>query len=243
VREIRRELRERMRDILAYLRALRFIERAGGTVKLQSSRDSMAIDLATVHVMKAGVFLHLYNLVESTVTTGLEHVAEQIKSTKTPFADLSDSWRWAWAASHARLDENLSPDNQLLGALKLCQAVADGDVIEIKPKLNTGNLDDRRIEELAKKFGIPLAMPVGLNTKVKRRVHNDLGCLGLVRTRRNGLAHGNDSFADTGSNYSIVDLTEWAWATYQYLKAILACFESYVAAQGYRRPPAPPGVP
>lgn len=80
MREIRRELRSRMRDILSYIRMLRFIERAGGTVALHA-RDSsvLPIDQSMIHVQKAGVFLHLYNLVESTVMSGLECIAEQIK--------------------------------------------------------------------------------------------------------------------------------------------------------------------
>lgn len=236
MQDVRRELRGRMGDILGYLRMLQFIEHAGGTVSLHSrSMRAMAVSQDTVHVLKAGVFLHLYNLVESTVLAGLEHIAEQIKAANLVFSDLDDYWRKAWATSFAKLDEELAPDNRLLAALRMCEAVAGGVVAEIKPKIAVGNLDDRRIEELAKRYGIPLFLRPKVRAAVKYQVLNDLGFLGLVRERRNDLAHGRGSFADIGRNYSTGDLIRWSWATYQYLKEVLLSFDSYASAKSFRR--------
>jgi hypothetical protein len=240
MQDVRRQLRERMRDILAYIRMLQFIEQAGGTVSLQGrSMEALPVGQKTVHVLKAGVFLHLYNLVESTVTTGMEYIAQQITVTNLVFRDLDDCWQKAWATNFA-IDEDLGPDRRLTAALRMCQAVADGMVVEIKPKIGVGNLDDRRIEDLAKRYGIPLILRPKVKKAVKHQVFNDLGFLGLVRERRNSLAHGHESFADIGKNYSTADLTRWSWATYQYLKDLLANFEGYVSAQQFRRPPAAP---
>lgn len=236
MQEVRRELRERMRHILAYLRMLRFIEQAGGGVSIHGrTTGALPIKQDTIHVLKAGVFLHLYNLVESTVTTALEDIAERIKFTNLAFRDLEDCWRRAWAASFAKLDEDLGTDRRLSAALSLCQAVADGIKIEIRPKVGVGNLDDRRIEDLAKRYGINLAIRPSVMNKIKYRVYNDQGFLGLIRIRRNGLAHGHESFADVGKDQSTSDLVRWSWATYQYLKELLASFEAYADAQQYRR--------
>lgn len=236
MRHVSRQLQARMRDILAYVRMLQFIEQTGGVVWLQGRQaNRLELPAGTVHVLKAGVFLHLYNLVEATVTNGLECVAESITTTGMKFADLNSPWQRAWAASYAKFDDELSSENKLVAALNMCHAVARGMVMEIKPRIGVGNLDDRRIEDLAKRYGIALVLRPTVTRSVKHQVLNDLGFLGLVRERRNGLAHGRDSFADTGRNYSTNDLARWSWATYQYLKDLLRSFELYVSEEKFRR--------
>lgn len=238
MQDVRREVRARMRDILAYVRMLRFIEHAGGTVSLQG-RGAAVLPVAqnTVHVLKAGVFLHLYNLVEATVTSGLEAIAEQIKVTSVVFRDLDHCWQKAWASSFTRVDDDLGSAIKLAAAVSMCQAVADGIVLDIRPKLGVGNLDDRTIDEVAKRYGIPLTLRPDVKKAVKYQVLNDVGFLGLVRRRRNSLAHGHESFSDIGQNYSAADLAKWSWATYQYLKDVVTSLEAYVSAQRYRRQP------
>jgi hypothetical protein len=236
MRDIRRELRTRMRDILGNLKMLQFIEKAGGTVALHARGGStFAVEQNIIHVQKAGVFLHLYNLIESTVMMGLDYISDQIKQHRLVFQELEDCWQVAWATHVAKLDEDLATPNRTNSVLRICRAIADGATVDVKPKIGTGNLDDRRIEELAKRYGIPLRIRNEVLTTVKRQVFNDLGFLGVVRERRNGLAHGSESFADIGMAYSTADLTKWSWATYQYLKELLGCFERYVTSKKFRR--------
>lgn len=238
VKDVKRQLHDRMKDIVAYLRLLQFIEKSGGTVFVADIRGTrVPITQPTIHVMKAGVFLHLYNLVESTVTQGLGFVADSIRSQGLKFQDLDDCWKKAWVVGLAKLDEDLSFESRVASALKLSQSVADGITVEVKPKFGVGNLDDKRIEDIAKRHGISIFVAPPLRTKIKRPVLNDMGCLGLVREQRNGLAHGEASFADTGKNYSVGDLVNWSWVTYQYLKCLLGNFEKYVSANGFLRSP------
>lgn len=235
MREVRRQLRSRMRDILSYLRVLYFAEQAGGTVWIRD-RASRQEELRpnTIHVLKAGVFLHLYNLVESTVTDCMKRVADEIRAT-TSFHELEDGWRRAWATSAGKLDKDLALDKLLTEVVLLCQSIVDGDAIDIKPKIGVGNLDDRRIEKLAERYGIELKVRPAVVKAVKHQVFNDLGFLGVVRDRRNRLAHGLGSFSETGRDYSTGDLIKWSWGTYGYLREIVGSFESYLSKQEFRR--------
>lgn len=230
---IQRELRGRVRDIFAYLRLLQFLQKAGAV----QDRDGKLfhVDLETIHVMKAGVFLHLYNLVESTVTAGLERIAEDIRASGLKFQDINDPWRRAWVISLSKLDEDLAVDNRLMAALSLCEAVASGITLDIKPKISVGNLDDRRIDDLFRKYGITVRVSPAVHKKVKYQVLNDQGFLGLVRVRRNALAHGLNSFADVGRDYTADDLVKWTWGTYHYLKDLLRCLAEQSKLQNYRR--------
>lgn len=251
MQRVRDDLKSRMREIIAYLGMLRFVEGAGGTVSLsgRTGAPSYPIDQSTVHVLKAGVFLHLYNLVESTVTAAIGRIAEEIKATGVRFRDLNDQWRRAWAKSVGKIDLDLTVDNRLDAVLRLCQAVVDGIALDIEPKFGSGNLDDQRIERVANQFGVKLAIRPNVQRAVKQRILNDHGFLGLIKTRRNDLAHGTDSFAEIGKDYTILELRKWSMGTYQYLLDVLTSFEACITKRHYHRPgpaagPVPvPGVP
>jgi MAE_28990/MAE_18760-like HEPN len=242
MREVRRELRQRMRDILAYVRILQFTDKAVGPVSLQARNTKpLAVRQNTIHVLKAGVFLHLYNLVESTVALGLAHVTDHIKTTKTTFHELEESWQKAWAVSFANLEEDMGAEKRLAAALRMCRAVAEGTAIEIKPKISGGNLDDVQIARLMRRYGIRVDLRDRVGETVTHKVKNDSGFLSLIKQRRNGLAHGEESFADVGKDYTTAELVKWSWATYQYLKDLLRSFEAHLASGKFRRlPQAPP---
>ena len=236
MREVKAQLRARMRDIVSYLRLLYFAEQAGGTVWVRDRHNRQEeLATSTIHVLKAGVFLHLYNLVESTVTDCLRRVAEEIRIT-TPFDQLADGWRKAWVTSAARLDKDLAPDQLLAAVLVLCQSIVDGVPIEIRTRIAGGKLDDRRIETLAKRLGIELKMRPAVVKAIKHQVLNDLGFLGVVRERRNRLAHGLGSFSETGRDYSTADLIKWSRGTYAYLKEVIKSFEMHLSQKHFRRP-------
>jgi hypothetical protein len=225
-----------MHDITSYVRVLQFIEQSGETVTLHGAKDArLGISQSTIYVLKAGVFLHLYNLVESTVSAALTRTAEEVKSSGVPFADLCDCWQRQWASRFVQFDEEPSQDTRLDYALRMCKHISDGVAIEIDPKLSGGNLDDRVIEDVAARYGISITLSPNVLKRVKREVHNDQGCLGLVKLWRNRLAHGTDSFADIGKDYAVAELATWSCTTYRYLKQLIGNFERYTLANQFRR--------
>jgi len=233
---VKKELQSRAKDILSYLRILRHVEQSAGPTQLTSgSSKPMRLTARNIFVLKAGVFLHLYNLVEATVTLALEQLTSEIEGNQLSYGDLNDVWRRAWVTHKAKIDKNLSNENQLKRAMELCEHVASKRHIVVKPKRGSGNLDDREIEMLATRYGIPLRLPQATVKSIKTQVLNDLGFLGLVRKTRNDLAHGEQSFADIGQKYSTADLCKWAWGTYRYLVDLLQCLNLYASAGLYRK--------
>jgi hypothetical protein len=229
--QLQATLRERQREIFLYLRLLVNLESAGGRPILKWRKMEYPIELSTIHALKAGAFLHLYNAIEFTVRESLDHVASEVAAT-SKFADLDIKWRKAWIKSKLHFDQGLSTDTVLSGTLLLCDTIAQGAPLTIKPRMNVGNLDDKTIDDLMTRYGIPMKLSPRVLAAVKWRVRNDdLGCLGLVRSIRNDLAHGKISFADIGKSYSAADIVRWSITTIRYLRQFVTSCKTYIESR------------
>ena len=233
--ELQNEFRERCLEIIKYLDTIHFIEEQGVEVISRNGSSRMPIDTTTKHVLKASVFLHLYNLVESTFVRCLDRVCEEIENTHVTFADLTDEWRKAWLREVARTNISLNPENRLRTLLAVCEDLSNGVLTHFRPSLSGGNLDDVKIEELSERHGIVLNFGSRVYYKVKRHVMNDHGPLKLVRLRRNELAHGQASFRDCGRNVSVRELRSWAATIIRYLREVIRCFKHYITTNEFNR--------
>ena len=232
---IRTEFRERCGEIGKYLQAVRFIEEKGAEIISRDGTHRLLLDLTTRHVLKASVFLHLYNLVESTVTRCLHRVCEEIENSSVAYTDLADEWRRSWLQEIGKTNEPLNPESRWETLLSVCDHLVNGTVVNFRPSLSGGNLDDVSIERIAERHGVALILPDHIKRGVKRHVVDDNGPLELVRLRRNELAHGRASFRDCGRNVSVRDLRAWAAIVRRYLRVVISSFERYVTAVGFSR--------
>lgn len=233
--QLQNEFRERCREIIKYLNTMKFIEEQGTQIISRDRVSSIPIDTTTKHVLKASVFLHLYNLVESTFVLCLYQVCEEIESRQVTFGDLTDEWRRAWLREAAQTNVSLNPENRLSKLLTVCEDLANGVLTKFRPSLPAGNLDDLRIEELSRRHGIVLNFSHPVRYKAKRHVIDNYGPLRLVRLRRNELAHGEASFGDCGRNVSVRELRGWAATVIRYLREVIGCFKDYVTNNEFNR--------
>jgi len=92
-------------------------------------------------------------------------------------------------------------------------------------KLFSGNVDAKEIKETAKKFGFS-SQTDNINT----RGGSDLLS---IKTLRNNLAHGWQSFNDVGKNATGENLVEISERVMKYLRQILENIEEYLADEQY----------
>jgi hypothetical protein len=231
---IKATFRARCAEIHHYLNMLEFIEDSGSDVVSRDRTKEFAIDTTTRHVLKATVFLHLYNLVESVVKQSLERVAQEIKDSGLTFADVSKEWQRCWIQELAKTSEPLEPARRLKALLVMCDHVLAQSPVVVRPKVPGGSLDDDRIDHVLRRHGITLTISPRLRTAVKRHVVDSYGPLKLVRLRRNDLAHGLASFGDCGRDVSIRDLRSWAAVVFAYLRQLIIQFSQHMSAGGFR---------
>jgi MAE_28990/MAE_18760-like HEPN len=178
---------------------------------------------ALFKTLKANLFLLLYNLVESTVKNAIEAIFDEFKSQGVSFDDCREEVRRIVLA-------NLKKHN--VGKILPRLSTMSVDVVVatfIKNELFSGNVDGRRIREVATEYGF-----VTPNKKSDELL--------TVKTHRNDLAHGNKSFADVGRDFDLVRLKDIQGEVLAFLQELLANVASYITTRAYlapkqRRPP------
>jgi hypothetical protein len=90
----------------------------------------------------------------------------------------------------------------------------------LKDKVLSGNVDAKRIRDLADEYGFTRPAANG----------DDLV---VVKRNRNDLAHGSKSFADVGRDYTVTDIIAMKDKIIIYLRAMLANVAEYILGKQY----------
>lgn len=238
---------ERLREIDAYLALLDGVEEAARSGPPRLGSSGALITTQQQRILYSGVFLQLYNLVEATIVRCIDAVTRAaIESGNWNPNDLTSKLRREWVRSTARTHIDLNYENRLESALLLCTRLVEelplkGFRVEIG---GGGNWDDKAIESIVSRLGFELRVTQATNSGIKRPFRDDLGPLSLVKKFRNHLAHGTISFAECGDNVTVGELRDLTNRTSDYLREVVAAFESYISGYEYlqpaKRPPAGP---
>lgn len=228
MKAIKDGFRARRHEITRYLDLLQFVEESGSEIVSRDRARQFSIDTTTRHVLKASVFVHLYNLIESVVTQSLERVAQEIRDGGFTFGDINKAWQRCWVQELAKTNEQMNPEKRLSKLLAICDSLLAKEVVVVKPRVPGGSLDDTRIEKLLDRHGIQLSTSDRFKRIVKGQVLDLNGPLKVVRLRRNQLAHGLASFGDCGRDVTILQLRQWAAIVFWYLRHVIAQFSRHL---------------
>jgi hypothetical protein len=189
----------------------------------------------TVHnVLKANLFLLLYNLIESSFKNALEKICIQITMDRLKYQDVISEIKRMWIEKKYKNFENF----EIPKGVKKSKFIMDKidniaeDIIEIefysddKKKKNdeiSGNIDAREINRINEKYGAKLINKPNLDTI----------SLLTVKTQRNNLAHGDETFNKCGRNYTISDLKKIEEESIEYMRFILSHIQKYIDNKQY----------
>lgn len=184
-------------------------------------------------MLKASSLLVLYNLVESTVCSALDAIYEGIKSEGASYEDLSDELRSIWihcetsnlATGPAGIDKIRS------NARKVVDSAVAGKDASIKHGYfpGSGNIDAKRIREIANQFGFSSRFPYE-----KRKTHSLL----FVKSQRNQLAHGETTFGECGRDLVPSDLLKYEKEVVSYLRSMLKSVQVFIDRKQFLAVPA-----
>jgi hypothetical protein len=173
-------------------------------------------------VLKANIFLMLYNIAEASIKQSISEIYDQISSEQMSYKDVIDEVKHIWINENYKNYKNIGTSR----IFNTINSIAE-DIIEIKfdsDKTISGNIDGMKIREFSVKYGF--------SSKVHKRANEGIK-LHLVKTQRNKLAHGVVSFAECGRNYSISDLEIIKHEVIIYLRRILRNIDRYLIDQKY----------
>lgn len=162
-----------------------------------------------VPVLKASLYIAVYNCVESTIYALLEEVHEKLvlldKKNLNP-----------------KLKEKLNKLNER--ALKSSFNSIPKLSLYLKyNKIFSGNLDHRKIVQIFKGYDIRLKnFPIKIRISIK-----------TIKDKRNILAHGSLNFHEAGRNISSKDMKELIDSSYNLLKEYILAVTQYLEEEKY----------
>jgi hypothetical protein len=213
--EVRRDFNVRAAEIKNYLNFASEID--SGKLVLHYGAESTLSSgdaLAWSKTVRASCFLLIYNLVESTMKNAVAAIFNDLQLHAIPF----DACREGIRRVVLNNFKALSPERALGELLQIALDV----VIKTfdKDKIFSGNIDSRKIVEVAGIYGF--ASPTGQG-------HHLL----TIKNNRNDLAHGDRSFDDIGRDYDIEEIVTMFDLSKSYLESALTSIEHYIDNQTY----------
>lgn len=221
---------ERLQEVDSHLEFLDAMERSARGGAPQFLRVENAITTDQQKILYSTVYLQLYNLVEATMSRCVEAVGDAASSGAWVASDLIPELQLEWVRAVARTHVDLTPQNRLVYAMELVKCVVD--TLPLPPfkieKGGGGNWDDKAIEAISKRLGFRLRISASVMTKVKQKIRNDLGPIGLVKSLRNELAHGAISFVECAGETDVAALRAIRDVTADYMRGVMQAFLSYI---------------
>jgi hypothetical protein len=178
--------------------------------------------------MKSGLVVHLYNIVESTMSQAIDMVGTAVGG--IPPRRWTENALREWLREHAVARMEGSEDARLTSihgtSLRL---LAETPLGPQKLKKPSGTWSDKQIALFAQRMGIQLTLTEEMWRKIAPRPQfNDLTPLGFLADRRNAIAHGRRSFEDGAKDLTLSTVRELADVTLDYLQATSTAFQAYV---------------
>lgn len=234
---------ERRSDIAKYFEFVRFIiddkPEFVFNNKESGKSENKKIDIGMTHILKANMFILLYNLIEATIANAIEDIHTQLNNQPNLCVDklCETITKMALKRINNNIVGNMNFTNGEVAKIVLKAWLAEHKklVDENKNPLFSGNVDAQVIREVALDYGFSSA-----TDKTKTR---NGGNLVKIKKARNSLAHGSESFLNKGQETSIDSLKELKDEVFFYLEEILENIQQYLDGQSYLRPPSPPQQP
>jgi hypothetical protein len=206
------DFKKRKSQVRRYLAMVSKVERE---TRLSAGRS---LDADRLHVMRAGTFLIVYNLVEASARGALEAIYDQMTAERVAFTDLTLEIKREVIKGFKR---NADPDLQ--------SAMIDVPVDLVAASLDanyhfSGNVDAKLIRSIAEIYGFSADAP--------KEAHGGRYLL-EVKRNRNDLAHGVKTFDEVGRDFPVRTLIEISLRSLLFIEGILNNVADYLDARSY----------
>lgn len=188
-------------------------------IDLVSDASTMPKSINKVAISKSALFLVLYNIVESTVKMAFEEIHERIKFIE--FKRLSPKLKGLYVEYHFKQKKSKEIVELLESTINSSLNIPMLDEYLKRISLFSGNLDAREVNNIFNKYGIQ-------NLKNESRKH-----LVVVKNKRNKLAHGEESFKESGRGFTVEDLRKFTISVTETMTELINSVESYLLHQKY----------
>jgi len=170
-------------------------------------------------ILKANMFLLLYNLVESSFKESLNHLSEEINNSKVKYKDSIPEIRKLWIECEkkyfAKNPNDVKKIEYFYGVIENIKEAELSVPSSLQDADISGNIDAKKVKECMKRYGIIW----NAESLVAGRQ------LVVVKNKRNNLAHGDISFVECGRELLVSDLKEIKDDVILFMRSILTLLQ------------------
>lgn len=233
MREVRSYLKQRSEEIDQHLSLLNKLDERSR--ESHQERDHLTVEVRQVLIMKSSIVVHLYNVVEATMSQVMDELARQV-SQHHPKAYTQPFFR-EWIKCTAGTTDGAGPERLLEKVTTTGQhLISEAGWAGLKILRGSGNWDDKEIQRIAGRLGVGLEMDRDIAKAASENYSNDESRLTYLRKKRNSLAHGHSTFEEGAKERTYEDLVELAQVVLNYVREVIECFSRFVEADGYLEP-------
>lgn len=223
------DFNERVAEVEQYLKVLERLEKPEVVLFDKSTRrEKRVLQEGSLKVMKATVFLLIYNVVESAIRSAFGYLYGEIATASMTGRDLRLELRKIWIKQQfQRLDDDSASIRTFRELTeRLVDEVADGKAINLEGRLLpvSGNLDADAIRQICHRHGVIVSVHKNAAGGVEMKT---------VKNQRNALAHGNSSFSDCGKQYTVTDLKRIKTQAVIFVRGILRNVKKFTDKKQY----------
>lgn len=178
--------------------------------------------------MKSGLIIHLYNVVEATMTRATRLVGAAFGT--VPPKTWSAAARKEWLREHgvARVqggDESRLDSMEALSTKLLAEGPLGYQAIRKPP----GSWTDASIGTFCYRLGVTVAIGPELHRKMAKMVElGDKTPMEFLADRRNDVAHGHRTFEEGAHDLTLARIRHIAETTFEFMELIANSFQDYV---------------
>jgi len=195
--------------------------------------DGVSITSRELRVIKSGLIIHLYNIVEALMSKTMDEVAFAVR--ESPPEQWSLDTLREWLRYNASFDLSGDEDTRLkLVHGAACKLLKVDPIEDVRFKKPPGTWSDQVIHSFSKRLNVGFTLNRVLAEIVKKdERYGDLTPLEFLARRRNDIAHGSRTFEHGAQDLTLSDILRLAEATVTYMEHAVAAFESFVATKKY----------
>lgn len=199
------------------------VERTGpdGQPTIETVIKPVSPDL--LGTLRAAFYLLIYNLVESSMRNVVLAITDELVEKRVAFPSIKQELRTTIIRHFGKIGK--AHHDRILSSLGDVTADVIGNSFQ-PDLLFSGNVDAKRIREIATEYGFPCTPIASDATNIGQHIL-------AVKSNRNDLAHGVKSFVEVGRDKGKTDLDSVKNATVSLLRAVLTDVDAFITARDY----------
>lgn len=226
------DFEDKVKELNTYLAFLELIQEPDASIYLPKNKKESdrfkLINSDVTPILKANVFLILYNLIEYSIREGVLAIYGEMESSSCSYSDIRDEIRSIWTKYHFKqsFDINSSWETYYKKTVKLIDNVINDEVIRMDRKAIpiSGNLDADQVRIICDLHGI------------KKGVHSSArGGVSLsdVKEQRNLLAHGSLGFYECGRQFRFDQIKKIKIEAIHFVRGILKNMKEFLDSKQF----------